>query len=336
MHRARPIDGIWFGIAASIVLHVAAAAVVWRASPGRPSVAPTPSHREMDLVRLGLERSDQATINWLGFADPTPHRAMPSETEQAALSRAPLGVPTPGTTSQQTEKRTEQQAETEHRQPTRPSPKTSENRPEPARPPAGPPLPEPTPDDPWQTKPTPEGFLPPPAEAPRSTEPPAPARNQNKPDEPAEQRPSAPSPPRVPDEPSPPPGADDLPGRPSDRESTPTAKLPALTLNDWGKPAAGQGIEVRPRRPRWGPTVYSLAWPRNPTVIIEFGRDGHVRRARFARINGKTRNTGSPEVDRILINTIYNWTAKGERIDALAPDGPGSRLAIMMDIKLRW
>ncbi len=332
MHRVRTIDGIWFGIVASIVIHLAAVGAVWRTSPGRPSVAPAPSHHEMDLVRLGLERSDHATINWLGFADPTPHRAMPSEVEQAALSRAPLGVPTPGTTSRQPEKTTEQQSEP--RQPTRPSPETSKSRPEPIHNLAGPPVPEPTPDDPWQTKPTPEGFLPPPGETPRAVE--RTPKEQQKPDESTPRKPSTPSPPRTPDTAPPPQGADDLPGRPSDRESTPTAKLPALTLKDWGKPAAGQGIEVRPRRPRWGPTVYSLAWPRNPTVIIEFGRDGHVRRARFARIDGKTRNTGSPEVDRILINTIYNWTARGERIDALAPHGPGSRLAIMMDIKLRW
>ncbi len=339
MPRGRSIDGIWFGLAASLALHLVLVPMIWRAAPDRPALAPAPSHREMDLVRLGLERSDHATITWLGFADPTPHKAVPSETEQAALSRALMGEPGPGSTAEQAEMRPDPTPPMPPAQQTPESPSAGEHaRLATPRALSGEEVPAATPDDPWRIRPRPDGFLPPPPEAPRSTRPPAP--RSETPDAPPRSTPRETPPPPDPASrsaatPSPP-GGDDLPGLPSDRESAPTAERPALTLRDWGKPAAGEGIEILPRRPRWGPTVYSLAWPKNPTVIIEFGRDGRVRRARFAEAGGKVLNTGAPEVDRVLLNTIYNWTARGKKIEALAAEGPGSRLAIVMDIRLRW
>lgn len=330
--RERFIDGLWFGLIASLVLHALAVPAVMRlgeqprSNPGDSPPASEPPPTE-DQIQLGVERSDHATINWIGFADPTPHKAMPSETEQAALSMAPVGDPSEAPQAPTPIEPVEQTT-----QPVEPTESNAEAEPAPEQPEPSPrraDTPAPTTDDPWRAS-DPERvqteFLPPPSAEKTETEPepkqPEPTQNP--------QQPAAPSADGGPS------GADDLPGLPSDKESPPTAREMALSLSDWGKPAAGEGIEVTPRRPRWGPTIYSLAWPRNPSVIIEFGRDGHVRRATFATRDGKPVNTGSAEVDRVLLNTLYNWTAKGKKIEALTEKGPGSRLAIRMDIRLRW
>ncbi|USN99032.1 MAG: hypothetical protein H6810_12930 [Phycisphaeraceae bacterium] len=369
--RERPIDGLWFGLIASLALHALLVPAVIRLSADAGPAGETAPHASKpplpsdERVRLGLERSDHATINWIGFADPTPHKAIKSDIEQAALSTAPLGRPTEAQAAPSTEQLTEQRSEpaeakpAAEAQPDQPAEKAAEDAtpadpsanvqaeapPEESPRKASPPT-LPT-DDPWRRTREPDAsteFLPPPAPIrpdaadPKPTDQPAEAtRAEPEPEAtPKTQRQPSARPATTPSNTAGPTGADDMPGQVSDRQSTPTAREMAMTLKDWGKPAAGEGIEVMPRRPQWGATVYSLAWPRNPTVIIEFGRDGHVRKASFATVDGRLRNTGSAEVDRILINTLYNWTAKGERISSLTEDGPGSRIVIRMDIKLRW
>jgi hypothetical protein len=345
--RKRPIDGVWFGLALSVVLHaVVAPWLLSRSEAGSEDLSrtdtPSPPRPlpEDERMRLGIERSEHATINWLGFSDPTPHKALPSEVEQAALSIAPIGVPnepspaeaseanepTPPADAPETppvEIPTEQPAETT--EPTEPAPSGGASVIEllPA-------------DDPLTLAEREPGaeFLPEPVQirpeettAPSVTEP---AEKPTTPTEsPASETPTAATP-------SAPSGSDDQPGLPSDRESSPTAREAAVTIDDWGKPAAGEGIEIIPRRPRWGATVSSLAWPRNPTVIIAFGRDGTARDVRFVTEGKRVLNTGSEEVDRILLNAVYNWRAKGAKIESLAEEGPGSVFTIRVHIRLRW
>lgn len=302
-----------------------------------------PPPPESERTRLGIERSEHATINWLGFSDPTRHRALVSEIEQAALSVAPVGIPGEPSPAEASES----------------SEATAVVEPE-AAPPVEIPTEQPT-ESPAPTEPTPTGgakviellpaddpltlaeretgdFLPEPVETrtaeatlppppPPSTEPTETATTPT--ESPANQTPTA-------VQPAAPSGSDDQPGLPSDRESSPTAREAALTIDDWGKPAAGEGIEIIPRRPRWGATVASLAWPRNPTVIIAFGRDGTARDVRFATEGKRVLNTGSEEVDRILLNAVYNWRAKGAKIESLAEEGSGSLFTIRVHIRLRW
>jgi len=347
------VDGLWVGLALSLLLHLVGVPVVIglerrAARNAERAVLAEPLTESQVLPeqsRLGIERSDHATITWIGFADPTPHKAIPSEIEQAALSTAPLGrLEEPPTPISPTERPTEAP-------PVEASPSQPTDRPEPARsaaPPPASPAPREVSQMPWapDAKPveeTPE-FLPEPAQ-PDANPPQEPVTPEtaaaDAPAEPAEDAAPPAQPEPVPSQPPPSPtaspaGADDLPGQPSDRESAPFAKEMALTLDDWGRPAAGEGIEVIPRRPRWGPTVASLAWPRNPTVIIDFDRRGTVRNVRFATVGQRVLNTGSDEVDRVLINTIYNWRAKGQKIEALPESGPGSLFTIRMAIRLRW
>ena len=66
----------------------------WNAGRAEPASLDEPAPPEAeDESRLGIERSRRVTVNWLGFADPTPHRARESELEQAALSMALVGSP---------------------------------------------------------------------------------------------------------------------------------------------------------------------------------------------------------------------------------------------------
>lgn len=348
--RKRPIDGVWFGLVFSILLHaVFAPWVISRSAAGStdhtpaepPSLIRPPTPPESERTRLGIERSDHATINWLGFSDPTPHRALPSEIEQAALSVAPVGIPaepSPAEASRESEATaTVEPAATPPVEVASEQPAETIEATEPA-PPGGASVIELLPaDDPLTLaeRDSGEAFLPEPVEIKAEATPPPTPTNESpeKPTTPtespasesqAEPRPAAPS------------GSDDQPGLPSDRESNPTAREAAVTIDDWGKPAAGEGIEIIPRRPRWGATVSSLAWPRNPTVIIAFGRDGTARDVRFASDGKRVLNTGSEEVDRILLNAVYNWRAKGAKIESLAEEGAGSLFTIRVHIRLRW
>jgi hypothetical protein len=96
-----------------------------------------------------------------------------------------------------------------------------------------------------------------------------------------------------------------------------------------GKPAAVEGLEITTVRPRWNVGTRLTANPRNPVVKIVFGRDGAVRDAAF---NGG--GTGFSSVDEPLLDAIYSWTAKGEKLDAL-PDREEASITINMRILLR-
>ena len=321
-------------LAISLLIHTAAFA--WFASaeatgPASPDAndANDQPKPDQDQSRLGIESSQRATINWLGFADPTPHRAAESETDQAALSLAPDGAPEPpaaSTTPQPNTKPTQQpkaQPTEEPNQQPKDQPIPPESNPESAQPTKeikAPELLEQSPEPPKDPTPKPT-----PTPKPK----PDPKSDQPKPNQPQ------PAPKSKKTEQA---QTDTLPGIISDRESTPTAKVVDLAINDWGKPAAGKGIKVNPVRPVFPTTTAIFNRQLNAVVLIDFGDDGFVRDVRFEQvvIKGKkiTRNTGSAAADRVLINSIYNWTASGEEIDALEPTGSQSRLTIRMRMQI--
>ena len=135
------------------------------------------------------------------------------------------------------------------------------------------------------------------------------------------------------------PGASSRPGELSDRESTPTSKTIDLRITNWGRPAAGEGIEIRTRHPRFPDTLAVFRREFNATVVIDFGPEGFVRFADFERVKvGKrtlVRNTGNPEADRVILLCVYNWTAKGKEIEALRDRGPDARVTIRMEMRIR-
>ncbi|MEQ8844547.1 MAG: hypothetical protein RIB58_06805 [Phycisphaerales bacterium] len=74
----------------SLAVHLAVGLLLIRGGvdPARLAAA---AERDQNIeipIKLGIERSDALTPNWLGFAEPTPHAAAPSIVEQALLTRA--------------------------------------------------------------------------------------------------------------------------------------------------------------------------------------------------------------------------------------------------------
>src|SRR5258708_7764088 len=57
-----------------------------------------PKDKKPPTVKLGIARSDAATMTWLGYEKPTEHQAMRGKTEQSEMARAapgPVGAATP-------------------------------------------------------------------------------------------------------------------------------------------------------------------------------------------------------------------------------------------------
>ncbi len=406
---------------ASVGLH--AFAFVWISSawagevgPPRSSDAePTPEDEStppQDEYRLGIESSKRATINWLGFADPTPHRASESDIEQAALVMSAPGSPEPPSAPSPAAEAVAASSASAAAEPNEHAETASAQQSEPvsqsdlaasaddadAAAPAGdaananaasttasalpsaenaaPVVPDVAMQDNAATDVVPKVSEPdsdggkgdsPDREAESASETPsesdapdaavqepsdsteqAEQAGQAEPTEtieaatPADSSQDEPDPKEQPASPPAPQGAqagaDTLAGILSDRESTPTSKPVDMTVRDWGKPAAGEGIRVNPVRPRFPDTLAAFRNVLTAVVLIDFGSDGFVRDVRFEEVTIQrrrvVRNTGSPEADRVLRNSVFNWTATGEQIDALAERGPKAVITVRMDMRI--
>lgn len=270
--------------------------------PTRPSGRPETSRPPEQ--RLGLEKSRNVTITWLGFEHASEHSAREATVDQAELTRDPAG--------------------------------------EPAGSPAAP-APTPTTEPPPQSPvpPVVAAPAPPPAHIveatagavaaagewlvrlpsemvklaamvdPPSPQPPETASQESPPAAEA-------SPELLPPEAAAPAGT---PGQASQKESDATSIEQTLEVRP-GQPAAAEGLEIDTIRPRWRYTTLLTAAPRNPTVQITFGRDGRVKRASFLVQDGKTLDSGYRDVDEPLLNAVYQWTAAGEALEALPEPQP--------------
>ncbi len=365
----------------SLVLHGATAG--WLLS-ARDAIVPTAytepvadeaeAETPSEQTRLGIESSTRATITWLGFADPTPHRATESELDQAAFRMAPIGAPAPPGTPDPGEAprepnpspqapsqpQTPQAAEpASGSAPAAAQPAKASDQPEaadaqdstaspPDTPTPGPNQSTATSDENPDPAAVSEPATPEASDAAQPT--PSERKEPNPSDEPAEPTPpqpeSASSPPAPeatdPGDPLPPAkqdGAATRPGELSDRESTPTSKTIDLAIRNWGRPAAGEGIEIKTRHPQFPDTLAIFRRVLDATVLIRFGADGFVRDVRFetVTVNKKTivRNTGSPEGDRVVLNCVYNWSASGKEIEALKELGPDATVTIRMEMRIR-
>lgn len=117
------------------------------------------------------------------------------------------------------------------------------------------------------------------------------------------------------------------PGIQSDRESD--AFSVAIGEYRAGKVIAGQGIEIRPTRPKFGLLARTLTMPAPPKVEVVFGRDGNVKRARIIR------SSGYPvDIDEPIINALHEWTASGKALGDLPPV-PSSELRLTLTVYLR-
>ncbi len=386
------------GLFASVVLHIAGVAglarfgdelfVASRSLGGltrEPDALVIPEPQPQPLV-LGIESSPHKTETWLGFADPTEHKARRAEVEQAAMDPTPgAGGNAAGAPS--IPKPSEQAAEAV------PPPPTPTVTP-PTADPAVPVQPRPAPSDalpqlepvaPSQPTPEPQSVPPPvkapeeqPALKPDEVIAPAPSSVQSEIEAPVgavPPRPPEPAPPTPPDplpptptaappekpavqpvdtptatepkeaaekspqqaapspaKPTVPPGnapPGERPGEKSDRQSTPSALKDTIEVVP-GRPAAGQGLEIKTVRPRWSDTTRLVAVPRNPVVRVTFAKSGRVSSVIFAA----GQNTGWNDVDEPLLDAIYRWTAKGEALRTL-PSTKDAGLTVQFRIMLR-
>jgi hypothetical protein len=98
-----------------------------------------------------------------------------------------------------------------------------------------------------------------------------------------------------------------------------------------GRVLAAEGLRITTVRPQWSITTRAMALPRNPVVRVVFGREGNVLFAEFVR----GQNSGDAAVDGPLIDALYRWRAKGERLAELSPTDPKAGLSISFRIILR-
>lgn len=344
--------------AVSVLLHLAFAALLLAGSgaPDSPQQmaleTPPPPPEPPDTVTLGSERSEATSITWIGFDEYQEHVLQnKSQVDQPELSLdASSGAPAQPTVAQTP--------------PTPPTPQSIE-APEIEAPPAladaaKPPTPDqpPEPQDPAPVltqapteAPDPANEAPDVAPAekeptltdrvgplPKDPEPESttPATEQSASEEPAgppapqdpSPKPQEPTPPST--QPPSPPGAapgNDAPGEQSDKESDASATITA-TVSKLGRPLVAHGLEIQTIRPRFTYYTQVTASPRSPIVRVEFDRRGKVYRAQILR------SSGSPDVDRPLLDAIYQWRATGKQLEGLSAGNPPQTVSIEFRILL--
>ena len=237
-----------------------------------------------DATTLGLDESKQSTLDWVGYEEYEKHIAQFSETNQPELS---IHFPIPSSPT--------------------PQPLVGE-------PPQMPQLPPATAliqlDPPKLDSPSPDAVLVSPAEPSDLSLMP------NDSVEPPEHRPAVTendSPPHAPSHVQPP--VDTPAVEVSEKETDATSTI-KVTREQWqqGKPLAAEGIELIPQKPEFTTLTLITALPRNTTGRITINHRGKVTHAEIVR------SSANQTVDRNIIDALYGWSARGQRIDAMTDD----------------
>ena len=126
--------------------------------------------------------------------------------------------------------------------------------------------------------------------------------------------------------PKPNPQATPTSGNASQMESDPTSKLEVFLADiKLGKPIAGHGLQIKPRRPSFTTLTMLTAAPGNPLVEIRFPRSGRPVLAKILESSGDRR------IDEAILNSLYRWRAQGKRLEGL---GEGESIPIRLRIVL--
>jgi len=331
-------------VALSILAHAAVAVVLAARPPAddraltrllvedRPEDPPSPPEEE-PTIRLGSNTSQATSITWIGADEPEPTAAPTGDIDQAAFrtdiaaapslaSVQPSPPPTPQSEPAQTEPEPTEVAELE----AQPDPAQALPAPELPEPafvaspaPFGPPIPEPSPTTP---DPQPKIEQSPVKQPSEVTEPP----------EAPDQPPTPPVPPAPASAATP---SEKTVGEVSDRESdfSSTIRAPVAKL---GKPIAAQGLEILTVAPRFSHYTRITAAPRDPVVRVNFGKNGRARSVELLR------SSGVRDVDRPILDAVYQWRARGQQLerlvepseDAASDSAPGTTLALEISILL--
>lgn len=101
-------------------------------------------------------------------------------------------------------------------------------------------------------------------------------------------------------------------GELGDHESDATSTID-VPLDDLqaGRPVAAEGLELQTRRPKFTNLQRLTARPVNPVLAIDFSSQGVPRDVRIKR------SSTYRSIDDAIVNSLYQWRAKGERLDKL-------------------
>lgn len=284
--------------------------------PEEPSLLPPPE--EPDPVVLGLAEATAPSGAWLGFESSTEHIAEPSEVDQPELS---LDPPT-GPVTESLASAPESAVPLE----TASAPESGASPPASPIVPKTPTLPPPPVEPSGETLPSEEerGPIDPPLKSAAESAEQQPQVDEREAQEikpvPAVPPAPAPTPParRTAPEPRPQPptpSGSGATGSQSDRESTAASILTA----EWkklGQPLAGKGLEIKTRRPKFTQYTRIMGAARNPIVRVHFRRDGLVERVDVLQ------SSGNADVDRPVIDAIYQWRATGEALSKIPTPSP--------------
>jgi hypothetical protein len=118
-----------------------------------------------------------------------------------------------------------------------------------------------------------------------------------------------------------------VPGQTSDSESPATSREMSVTFTP-GTPLAREGLRVRTVLPQFTTTTRTVTRPKqNPLIIIHFNRAGKVVKAEYAQ--GRT--TGTPALDGPLLDSIYQWSARGKKLQELPANDPSAVFVMRME-----
>ena len=108
-----------------------------------------------------------------------------------------------------------------------------------------------------------------------------------------------------------------LTGSISDAESVAASAQESLTFKP-GTPLAGKGVRVATSVPKFSISTRVALRPKSPVVVVQFARDGSVKRAFFA----PGQDSGVPQIDGPILDAVYRWSASGKALQELPIDDP--------------
>ena len=99
---------------------------------------------------------------------------------------------------------------------------------------------------------------------------------------------------------------------PEDRDSEATSIIRVLP-EEWkaGKPLAGKGIVLKPKKPAFTPNQLVASKP--STLVADLYIDKSGKPINVVILLG----TGGASIDRTIENSLYRWRASGEQVEAL-------------------
>lgn len=289
---------------ASVLLHAAAVAVLaWRSEhAGVGDLMPAPLEIvDEDRVELGIRQSNAVTMTWIGFESPTEHEAPLSVIDQAQLSKAMASGSSPAPEPPAPG----ESAGAEQAAAARPIGDWSELAPTISMP-----------LDARRVRDVIQQML---EQAAIAAE----ARQTTVADAGGEAQVDGEAGPQT-----------ESAEENSDREADAVSRRRPVNVSP-GKPVAAQGLEIKTTRPKWTGFMRATLRPRSPKVDVTFGPDGSVTLVRFVVENGRRQSSGFKDVDDVLLNSIYAWTATGVAIDELDPADPEAGVTITLRILLK-